>query len=57
MYKSKGHQKSNYEYTINEVCGMVGEFWKDNALSYTEIAPELVQENLNTVLEEIKCRS
>ena len=32
---------------------MVGEFWKDNALSYTEIAPELVQENLNTILEEI----
>lgn len=49
----EGASKSNYEYTINEVCGMVGEFWKDNALSYTEIAPELVQENLNTVLEEI----
>ncbi len=49
----EGASKSNYEYTINEVCGMVGEFWKDNALGYTETEPELVQENLNTVLEEI----
>ena len=49
----EGASKSKYEYTINEVCGMVGEFWKDNALGYTETAPEIVQENLNTVLEEI----
>lgn len=49
----EGALKSEYEYTINEVCGMVGEFWKDNALGYTETAPELVQENLNTVFEEI----
>ena len=49
----EGASKSEYEYTINEVCGMVGEFWKDNALGYTETEPELVQENLNTVLEEI----
>lgn len=49
----EGASKSKYEYTINEVCGLVGEFWKDNALDYTETAPEVVQENLNTVLEEI----
>lgn len=45
--------KTRDGYTINEVCGLVGEFWKDNALSYTEFAPELTQENLNIVLEEI----
>lgn len=49
----EGASKNKYGYTINEVCGMVGEFWKDNALDYTETAPEVVQENLNTVLEEI----
>lgn len=49
----EGASKSKYEYTINEVCGMVDEFWKDNALCYTETAPELVQENLNTFFEEI----
>lgn len=49
----EGASKSKYEYTINEVCGLVDEFWKDNALCYTETAPELVQENLNTVFEEI----
>lgn len=49
----EGASKSGYEYTINEVCGMAGGFWKDNALGYTETAPEVVQENLNTVLEEI----
>lgn len=49
----EGASNSKYEYTINEVCGMVGDFWKGNALKYTENAPELIQENLNTVIEEI----
>ncbi len=49
----EGASKSKYEYTINQVCGMCGDFWKDNALDYTKTAPEVVQENLNTVLEEI----
>lgn len=49
----EGASKSKYEYTINEVCGLVGEFWKDNALSYTETAPEVVQENLNNTVQEV----
>lgn len=45
--------KRKYEYTIDDVCGLAGEFWNENALSYTATAPELVQEDLINTINEI----
>lgn len=41
-------------YTIDNVCGMVGDFWKSNAVSYTDTAPILVNEDIETTLNEIE---
>lgn len=41
-------------YTIDDVCGMVGDFWKSNSVSYTDTAPTLVNENIETTLNEIE---
>lgn len=41
-------------YTIDGVCGMVGDFWKSNSVSYTDTAPTLVNENIETTLNEIE---
>lgn len=41
-------------YTIDGVCGMVGDFWKSNAVSYTDTAPTLVNEDIETMLNEIE---
>lgn len=41
-------------YTIDNVCGMVGDFWKSNAVSYTDTAPTLVNEDIETMLNEIE---
>lgn len=41
-------------YTIDGVCGMVGDFWKSNAVSYTDTAPILVNEDIETTLNEIE---
>ena len=41
-------------YTIDGVCGMVGDFWKSNSVSYTNTAPTLVNENIETTLNEIE---
>lgn len=41
-------------YTIDNVCGMVGDFWKSNSVSYTDTAPTLVNENIETTLNEIE---
>lgn len=46
--------KNDYEYTINEVCGMVGSFWKSDALKYTNVTPELTNENFTEVHDEIQ---
>lgn len=41
-------------YTIDGVCGMVGDFWKSNSISYTDTAPTLVNEDIETTLNEIE---
>ena len=41
-----------YGYTINDVCGMMGDFWNSHALSYTDEAPELVEEDFTAVIKE-----
>ena len=41
-------------YTMDEVCGMWGDFWKSNSISYTYTAPVLVNENIETTLNEIE---
>lgn len=33
---------------------MVGDFWKSNAVSYTDTAPILVNEDIETTLNEIE---
>jgi hypothetical protein len=38
----------------DNVCGMVGDFWKSNAVSYTDTAPILVNEDIETTLNEIE---
>lgn len=45
--------KKPYEYTVNEVYGLVGSCWKDT-LTYTDKAPELVQENLKETISEFE---
>lgn len=42
-----------YEYTVNEVYGLNGSCWKDS-LSYTDKAPEFVQEDINKTLSEFQ---
>lgn len=42
-----------YEYTVNEVYGLNGSCWKDS-LSYTDKAPEFVQEDINKTLSEFE---
>lgn len=41
-------------YSIGWVCGLVGDFWKSNSVSYTDTAPILVTENIETTLNEIE---
>ena len=55
----EGVRNREHEYTIDDVfCGLVGEFWAENSLSYTSDPPELIKENIddtiNLVREEIE---
>lgn len=48
----EGAGKENSGYTVNEVYGLIGSCWKD-CVSYTDDAPELYQEDMAQVLEEV----
>lgn len=49
----EGAGKECVGYTVNEVYGLTGEFWKDNSLKYTNVAPKVNKENLSETISEI----
>lgn len=48
----EGADKENSGYTVDSVYGLIGSCWKD-CVSYTDDAPELYQEDMTQVLEEV----
>lgn len=49
----EGAGKECQGYTLNEVYGLVDEFWKDNALKYTNAAPKINKEDFGKTISEI----